>query len=303
MPNMHTPLSGVYAAALTPCNQAGEFDPPGLHLLLDFLASRGCHGSLLLGTTGEGPSFSASERLAIWQAAADWRKSHPGFRLMAGTGTPSLSETIELTQTAFGLGFEAVVVLPPYFIRNASQEGLFDWYAALIEQAVPNDRTLLGYHIPAVSGVALPLSLLQRLSEAFGSKFGGLKDSSGSLESAQDYIRGLPGKAVLVGSDKLLSAGLAAGAAGCITALANLNSAEARAIYDAHLAGQETAAIQAALDLRRAALEAAPPAPAYLKAMLHSLHGLPSWAVKPPLRDFTPAQVDAAAQALNELQP
>ncbi len=302
MPGMYTSLSGVYAAAVTPCNPAGEFDPAGLQLLLDFLARRGCHGSLLLGTTGEGPSFSASERLAIWQAAADWRKSHPDFRLLAGTGTPSLRETIEFTQAAFALGFEAVVVLPPYFIRNASEEGLFDWYAALIQQAVPDGRTLLGYHIPAVSGVVLPLSLLQRLSEVFGDKFGGLKDSSGSLESAQSYITGLPGKAVFVGSDKLLRAGLAAGAAGCITALANLNSAEARAIYDAHLAGEETAAMQAALDQRRAALETAPPAPAYLKAMLHSQHGLPSWRVKPPLRDFTPAQVAAAAQTLNELQ-
>ncbi|MBX3047540.1 MAG: dihydrodipicolinate synthase family protein [Anaerolineales bacterium] len=288
------PLAGVYAAAVTPCSPSGEFDPQGMHTLLDFLAARGCHGSLLLGTTGEGPSFSTGERLAIWGAAAAWRQGQPGFRLLAGTGTPSLGETIELTRAAFELGFEAAVVLPPYFIRNASEDGLFDWYAALIEAAVPDGRTLLGYHIPAVSGVALPLSLLQRLAAAYGEKFGGLKDSSGSLESAQAYIAGLPGKAVLVGSDKLLAAGLASGATGCITALANMNSAEARAIYDAHARGEDTAAMQAELDIQRNAMESMPPAPAYLKALLHTHHGLPRWAVKPPLRDFSAEQVHQA---------
>jgi 4-hydroxy-tetrahydrodipicolinate synthase len=294
------PLSGVYAAAVTPITQSGEPDLKGLATLLDFLASRGGHGALLLGTTGEGTSFSVKERLEIWKVAAYWRKARPEFRLFAGTGTPSLSETRDLNQAAFDLGYEAVLVLPPFFVRNVGEEGLFGWYANLLEQ-VPSGKFLLGYHIPAVSGVALPLSLLQRLQAAYPQTFGGLKDSSGSLESAVTYAQGLPGAAVLVGNDKLLAPVMAAGAAGAITALANLRSPELRAIYDAHIAGNDAAGPQAALDPIRAAMDAMPPAPAYLKALLHAQHGLPQWPVRLPLQDFTTEQAEAAVNALDAL--
>src|SRR3970282_3044701 len=98
-------LSGVYAAAITPCLPEGTPDFTGLLQLLTFLAERGCHGALISGTTGEGPSFSAKERLSLWEAASAWRKGRPDFRLLAGTGTPSLSETKDLTQAAVQLGF------------------------------------------------------------------------------------------------------------------------------------------------------------------------------------------------------
>ena len=296
------PLSGVYVAAITPCLPDGSLDLAGLPLFLDFLANRGCHGALLSGTTGEGPSFSSKERLSLWEAAAVWRKRRPEFRLLAGTGTPSLSETRELNQAAFQLGFEAVVVLPPFFFRNASAEGLFDWFAELMEASVPHGRFLLGYHIPAVSGVGLSLTLLQRLAAAYPAAFGGLKDSSGSLDSALAFIAGLPGKAVLVGNDKLLSSGMAAGAAGCITALANLRSPELRAIYDAFQRGQESPAEQAALDLMRAALDSMPPAPAYIKALLEAQHNFKRWSVRLPLQDLTPNQTETALQQIQALE-
>ncbi len=294
------PLAGVYAAAVTPLTTAGAPDLQTLPSFLSFLAERGCHGALLLGTTGEGPSFSSKERIAIWTAAAEWRKEHADFRLLAGSGTPSLTESIELNRIAFELGFEATLVLPPYFFRNASEDGLFDWYAQLIEASVPQDRWLLGYHIPAVSGVALALSLLQRLAAAYPT-FGGLKDSSGDLNSAKAYAAGLPGKAVLVGNDHLLWPGLLAGAAGCITALANLRSPELRAIYEAYIWKQDGADRQATLDPLRDAMDAMPPAPAYLKALLHAQHGLPLWGVRAPLQDFTAEQTQRALSALEAI--
>lgn len=296
---MH-PLSGVYAAALTPLAPDGAPDLAALTRLLDFLLKRGCHGVLLLGTTGEGPSFAPEERRAIWAAAAQWRAVRPGFRLLAGTGTPSLTETIDFNRVAFELGFEAAVVLPPYYFRNAGEDGLFAWFSRVIEESVPAERWLLGYHIPQVSGVPLPLTLLQRLAEAYPGRFGGLKDSSGDIQQAAAYAAGLPGCAVLVGHDKLIASGMAAGAAGCITAGANLWSPQLRAIYDAHLAGEDSAALQAALDPRRAALDAYPPAPAYLKAMLRQLHGLDLGAVRPPLLDFSAEQAAAALAAYQE---
>lgn len=286
------PLSGIYAAALTPLTASGAPDSGALPRYLDFLAERGCHGALLLGTTGEGPSFSGAERRAIWSAAAEWRQARPGFRLLAGTGTPSLTETTEFTQTAFDLGYEAAVVLPPYYFRNASQEGLFDWFAQLIESAVPAGKWLLGYHIPQVSGVALPPKLLARLAAAYPQRFGGLKDSSGDPAQAAAYIDALPGCAVLVGNDQLLADAMQGGAAGAITAGATLWSPLLRRIYDGAAAAQDQ------VDPLRSAMDAHPPAPAFLKAMLGHFHDLKLGSVRAPLLDFDPEHTQTAIHAL-----
>lgn len=298
-PNLTHPLSGVYTAAVTPLTAQDTLDLAAWPGLLSFFAERGAHGALLLGTTGEGTSFSVAERIDIFKAAAAARPEE--FRLLAGTGTPSLTETIGLNQAAFELGFEAVVMLPPYFMRNASEDGLFDWYSQVIERSVPEGGWLLGYHIPAVSGVPLPLSLLQRLQAAYPSRFAGLKDSTGDQASAVAYAEGLPGCAVLVGNDKLMTSGMQAGAAGCITALANLRCAELRAVYEGFLWGKDASAHQATLDAARTAMDGMPPAPAYLKAMLHTQHNFPQWPVRSPLQDLTPERARQSADALQAL--
>src|SRR5215207_6960116 len=108
------PLAGVYAAAVTPIREAvsggdspdSTLDLESVPALLTFLAGRGCHGAVLFGTTGEGPSFSPGEREVLMRSASAARATTPGFRLIAGTGTPSLSETIDLTRLAFDLGFD-----------------------------------------------------------------------------------------------------------------------------------------------------------------------------------------------------
>ena len=107
------PLAGVYAAAVTPLKSDLTLDLDSIPVLLAFLAARGCHGAVLFGTTGEGPSFSPAEREALLRAACEARQSLSGFRLLAGTGTPSVAETIDLTKLAFDLGYEGVLVVPP----------------------------------------------------------------------------------------------------------------------------------------------------------------------------------------------
>jgi 4-hydroxy-tetrahydrodipicolinate synthase len=152
------PLAGVYAAAVTPIKLDSFLDLEAVPALLSFLASRGCHGALLFGTTGEGPSFSSSEREALMRSASDYRQQLRGFRLLAGTGTPSLSESISLTKLAFDLGYDGVVVLPPYYFRKATDDGLFNWFSELINKAVPKDKYLIGYHIRhwLLNGIAFP---------------------------------------------------------------------------------------------------------------------------------------------------
>jgi 4-hydroxy-tetrahydrodipicolinate synthase len=291
-------LAGVYAASVTPIDPSGKPQLAAIPEYLAFLADRGCHGALLLGTTGEGPSFSAEERIAIWQAAKEVRTVHPEFRLFAGTGTPSLSETISLNQAAFDLGFDAVVVLPPFYYRGASDDGLFDWYSQVIEASVPDGKHLLGYHIPAVSGVALSFELLENLSASSPDKFAGLKDSSGDFIHAQKLLEKLADRLILVGHDKLLSDSLHSGACGCITALANIQSPLLRAIWDAHQLGEDPCQLQESLNAARAVLDSHPPAPAFLKSLLHTEFDFPNWALRAPLR----AQISAVREAWKRVQ-
>jgi 4-hydroxy-tetrahydrodipicolinate synthase len=286
-------LSGVYAAAVTPLLPDLSPDLEGLYSLIQFLVQRGCHGILLMGTTGEGPSFSIAERLQVFQAAAQARNDHAHIKLLAGTGTPSLEDTIRLTKSAFDLGFDAVVVLPPYYYRKATDDGLFTWFSNLIERGVPTGGMLLGYHIPPVSGVSLSLDLLARLKDAYPSQFAGVKDSSGDA----DWARAL-GKRfgsdliVLNGNDRLFSLALQSSASGCITAMANLLSPLHRQVWDSFLAGKQDEIAQDRLSQAREELDRFPPMPPLLKLLLARMHGFPLWKVKPPLEAFDPAQAD-----------
>lgn len=295
-------LRGVYAAAVTPMNLAGVPRPQDVPLLLDFLARRGVHGALLLGTTGEGPSLAPEERLDLMRAASRWRDEQaPDFRLLVGTGTPSLEETLSLTRAAFDLGFDAVVVLPPYYFRNAPEEGLFSWFATLLQRAVPADGAVLAYHIPQVSGVGFSLDLLARLKQAFPDRFVGLKDSSGDPAHAEVLGRRFgDGLLVFTGNDRLLSHALQHHAAGAITALANVAGPLLRRVWEAFQAGQPTAPWQERLDAARTALEAFAPYGPSLKAVLHLAFGFPRWGVKPPL---LPVGEEAARTLWAQLAP
>lgn len=292
-------LEGVLAAAVTPISQGHSPDREGIPLLLDFLAHRGCQGALLLGTTGEGPSFSPYQRRTVFQAAVAIRQVHPDFILLAGTGTPSLEETIQLTRLAFDLGMDGVVVLPPFYFRNASQEGLFRWFEQLIQKAVPHEGALLGYHFPNVAGIGFSLDLLHRLKEAFPDQFAGLKDSSGDAEFGEQLGRNF-GKSlkVFTGNDRLFSAALTNQASGCITAMANLISPDLAILWEAHQAGRDDLQAQRRVNAARMVFERFPPAPALIKALLSQRHGLPRWSVCPPLM---PISAESEAEAMDAM--
>jgi 4-hydroxy-tetrahydrodipicolinate synthase len=292
-------LSGVYAAAVTPLKVDFAPDFDAFPSFLSFLAGRGCHGALILGTTGEGPSFSPSERAAIWSAAIKVREKHPDFRLLAGTGTPSLTETVDLTRLVFDLGFDAVVTLPPYYFRKASDDGVFNWFQDLIRRAVPGDGSLLGYHVPGVAGIGFSMELLERLKESFPVQFEGIKDSSHDT----DFARALGarfGSELLVfsGTDSDFTVALQNHAAGCITAPANLISPSLRQLFDVFCDGNDTSEIQVGVSAVRHVLEKHTPFPASLKALLHRLHNLPRWPVRPPLVEISVAEEDRAVAEL-----
>jgi 4-hydroxy-tetrahydrodipicolinate synthase len=295
------PLCGVFAAALTPLNADYSLDLESVPVYLDFLARRGCHGALLLGTTGEGPSFSPAERLDLLRAALKVRETHPGFRLLAGTGTPSLTETADLNRAAFDLGFDGVVCLPPYYYRKATDDGLFDWFEAVITRSVPTDAFLLGYHIPGVAGIGFSIPLLTRLKDAFPVQFAGIKDSSHDAELAHN-LGDLFGDDLLVltGTDSYLRLAMENRAGGCITAPANLLSPGLRAVYDAFTVGGDSSQEQATVSEQRRILEKFPPFPPALKALVSRLHSLPRWTVRPPLDPMTDAALESALAELTQ---
>jgi 4-hydroxy-tetrahydrodipicolinate synthase len=286
------PLAGVYAAAVTPLDHTSNLDLESVPALLTFLAARGCHGAVLFGTTGEGPSFSRSEREALMQAAYEYRKQNPQFCLIAGTGTPSLSETIELTKLAFDLGFDAALVVPPYYFRTATDDGLFTWFSELINKAVPSDKYILGYHFPHVAGIGFSLDLLARLKDAFPTQFAGIKDSSHDIDLARTIGETFGHDLVaLTGTDTYLQMAMENKAAGCITAPANLISPDLREVWEGMTAGQGIAAAQERVNEQRHVLEKYLPFPPTLKALLHRLHGFPRWSVKPPL-EVIPKEIE-----------
>jgi 4-hydroxy-tetrahydrodipicolinate synthase len=286
-------LSGVYAASVTPLKADLSPDLDAVPEYLAFLASRGCDGALLLGTTGEGPSFSPTEREAVWRAALKVREQVPGFQLLAGTGTPSLTETIELTRLAFNLGCDAVITLPPYYYRKATDEGLFNWFEQVISKAVPSNSYLLGYHFPGVAGVGFSLDLLRRLKDAFPQKFAGIKDSSHDQSFAISLGERFGSDlAVFCGTDSDFVLALEHHAAGCITAPANLISPGLREIYDAFMGKRDPSAAQAKVREQRHALEQLPPFPPTLKALLNRMCGQPRWPVRPPLVEASEAELD-----------
>jgi 4-hydroxy-tetrahydrodipicolinate synthase len=291
------PLAGVYAAAVTPIHPVSSpgidgdsiLDLDSVPVLAHFLASRGCHGIVLFGTTGEGPSFSPRERETLMRAVCSVREEMPGFRLIAGTGTPSLSESIELTRLAFDLGYEAALVVPPYYFRTATDDGLFNWFSELIRKAVPADKYIIGYHFPRVAGIGFSIELLARLKDAFPVQFAGIKDSShdpGLARSLGDKFG--EDLVVLTGTDTYLQLAMQNHAAGCITAPANILSVELREIWEGMQTGQDVSAAQTRVERQRQILDQYPPFPPALKSLLHRLHGLPRWSVRPPLVDLAP---------------
>jgi 4-hydroxy-tetrahydrodipicolinate synthase len=299
---MSHPLAGIYAASLTPLHPEGAPDLDVLPAYLDFLARRGCHGALLFGTTGEGPSFSFSERLEVIRRATEIRAIHPHFNLLAGTGTPSLTETINLNKAAFDLGYSGVVCLPPYYYRKAGDDGLFEWFSQVISKSVPSNGFLMGYHFPAMAGVGFSIQLLAKLKDAFPTQFAGIKDSSHD-QYLPVHLSDLFGDDLLVltGTDSYLQHSLDHDGGGCITAPANLMSPLLRQVWDVHKRGEDPSVPQQTVSRLRNTLDKYSPFPPTLKAMVARLYNFPRWPVRPPLEELSPVHEEQAVYELGEI--
>lgn len=293
-----TGFKGVIVAVVTPFTANDQPDLDNLQRLVTAFYKQGVDGILLLGSTGEGPSLSFEEQEQVLAAGMDVSRD---MIVLAGTGCASLPDTIRLTRRAFDLGVDGVVTVPAFYFKKVNTAGLCDYYTRVLDEAVPNGRHLFLYDIPQVTGVPITVELVERLLERHEARLGGIKDSTGNLEHSREYCQKFPQLRVFVGTDKLLLSGMQAGAAGCITAGANLFAPLAVSVYRAFLSGQDAAPLQEQLTAARSALERYTPFPAPLKSLLAQRFGTPGWNVRSPLVPLTEADREDLTQALKAI--
>ncbi|AWB23423.1 dihydrodipicolinate synthase family protein [Methylobacterium currus] len=276
---MTNAITGLWVALATPLDATGAVDHGALVRHVRFLMERGCDGVVPFGTTGEGTSFSAPERLAAVEALL--AAGIPAERIGLGAGTPAIPDAVALSKAALGLGLTHVLVLPPYFYRDVTEAGIVDAFAAFLD-GVGDDRlraTL--YHIPQTSGVGLPPGAVATLRARYGRLVAGVKDSSGDFAQFQAFRAAAPEVAVCVGNEADIGRALAEGGTGTICGMANLVPDLVRAMFTDPAAAEP---MRAAIGLIRG------PFVPVLKSAMAAMTGEPAFGrVRPPLVAADPA--------------
>jgi len=254
-------------------------------------------GLAVFGTNSEANSLAVSERADLLErlvaAGVD-----PG-RLMPGTGTCALTDTIRLTAQAVRLGCAGVLMLPPFYYKGVSDEGLFRTFAAVIEGVGDSRLAVYLYHIPAVSQVPISLALIERLLKAYPGTVAGIKDSSGDWNNTQAMLTQFQprGFDVFTGSETFLLANMRHGGRGCISATANVNPAAIAALHR-RWQDDRADAMQASLDGVRAAFQKFPLVAALKTAIAHWGRD-PGWMrLRPPLVELTEGQAGELIESL-----
>jgi len=193
-------------------------------------------------------SFSAKQRADFMEAMAS--SGLPMKRMMVGTGAASLGDAVTLTKTAFGCGFAAALIMPPFFFRDAGDDGILSFFAALFARTDPPRNGVLLYNFPRMSGIAFRPPLVARLLTEFPETIGGMKDSSNDADLQREVLTAHPGLAVFPGSERDLLAAMRRGDAGCISGSVALWPELAQAVFrdGEEEPGQRLAELRAALD-------------------------------------------------------
>jgi 4-hydroxy-tetrahydrodipicolinate synthase len=289
-------LEGVFAAVLTPLLDDLAADEAALAAHCRRLLAQGCDGLSLLGTTGEANSFSLGERLRILEAVVE--AGIPPARLMPGTGCCSISETTILTKRAVELGCAGVLMLPPFYYKNVSDEGIHAAFSEVIQRVGDGALRIYLYHFPRMSAVPLSLGLIESLLKDYPGIIAGMKDSSEDLNNMTAAAGAFPGFRVFSGADDLLLPLLEAGGAGCITAISNISAPLAAEVLAKWRTGGADAAHALLCRLRR--VITAYPLSAALKEIMARHSGDGSWRkIRPPLVRLNDSDARALHAALD----
>jgi 4-hydroxy-tetrahydrodipicolinate synthase len=291
-------FSGVIAPVLTPFGEDGGPDAERFVDHCQWLLRDGCTGLAPFGTTSEGNSLGVDERMELLDELVD--AGIDPAKLMPGTGACALADAIVLTKHAVDLGCGGVLMLPPFYYKAPSEDGLFRFFAQVIEGVGDDRLKIYLYHIPPVAQVGFSVPLIGRLIKAFPQTVVGLKDSSGDWSNMAAILAAYPKFEVFPGSELFLLDGLRNGAAGCISATCNVSAAAIRNVYD-NWKGADADRLQAGISALRKAIQAFPMIPT-LKALLAHYRQDAGWAkVRPPFVELPEAEAMKAIRTLAEV--
>lgn len=223
-----------WVAAVTPCDKSYNFDEGAYRDLLSWYKANGADGVLVLGTNGEGPSYSVAERKKIAEFAL---KNKMGLDMIVATGTANFNETIELSQHAAAIGADSVLIQPPFYFKNPTGDGVIRYFTTIFDKVRTPVRY---YHIPQVTGVPAGLKVFQALAQH--PNFIGIKDSHGDPAEYEVIANGLPARLnIISGTDNNMPAALRRGD-GVILGSGNVYPKYVAAIFAAHRAGKDLTA-------------------------------------------------------------
>lgn len=277
-------IKGALAPVLTPFNDRLEPDVGRYIAHCRWLIDSQV-GLAIFGTNSEAASLSVQERLFLTDAILE--AGIPAHRMMPGTGGCALTDAVTLTRHAVRSGAAGALMVPPFYFKGVSDQGLFAYYAEVIERVASDALRVYLYHIPQFTQVPITLNLIEMLRKRYPDTVVGAKDSSGVWSNTQAMIDNFAkdGFDVFPASESTLSKALPLGAAGCISATVNVNPAAIHAMYT----GWQTAAapqLQAKVDAVRQIFQAMPMIPA-MKRAVAEYSGDAAWkTVRPPLCDL-----------------
>ncbi len=295
MPNR---LSGVLCPVITPFFEDLSPNPDALIRQCEWLLSQNV-GLAVFGTNSEANSLSVEEKVELLDRLVDAGIDRD--RMMPGTGCCALSDTVRLTRHAVSLGCAGSLMLPPFYYKDVSDDGLYASYAEVIERVGSDKLRIYLYHIPPISQVGLSIGLIERLVTAYPDTVVGIKDSSGDWSNTQAILeRGWDDFRVFAGSERFLLKNMKHSGAGCISATANVNPAAIDQLFVAWQSN-EAAAMQEKLNAIRDVFQKYPMIPA-LKSAVAAYSDNVNWRiVRPPLTVLNREQQETLISELDRL--
>lgn len=288
-------LRGIFAPVLTPFHADLSPDVERWIAFCKQLLADGCHGLCPFGTTSEANSFGLHERMTLLEQLVE--SGVPAAQLMPGTGTCAIPDTVQLTAHAVKLGCSGVLLLPPFYYKGVSDEGIFCAVAEVIERVGDSRLRVYLYHIPPQAQVGFSLSLIERLIKAYPQTVVGIKDSSGDWNNLHGILTNFPGFGTFTGGERFLTETLRLGGAGSINAVANVIAPLQRRIFEQY-ASPAAEPLQEKVNRMRSAYKDTPAIPA-LKYMVAALRQDPAWVqVRPPFVNLAESQGQAIMAAL-----
>jgi len=282
-------IEGVLSPVITPFRKDYSPDAERFVAHCRWLLRSGCAGLAVFGTNSEANSLSVSEKKQLLEKLVAGGVSPA--QLMPGTGHCALTDSIELTRAAVEMGCAGVLMLPPFYYKGVSDEGLYRNFAEVIERVGDERLQLYLYHIPPVSQVAISLPLIERLITKYPGIVAGVKDSSGDWSNTKAMLDAFAktGFDVFAGSETFLLDNMRHGGKGCITATGNINPGAIANVYK-NWRTADADKLQAGITATRKIVQKQPMIPALKSAVAHFGND-PQWRTcRPPLVELSSSQ-------------